>query len=432
MDNAPRIASDPSTGSVGTDRDATRNRFPWATLLLFYAIGLARCVDWFIIGALLTPIKNELRLPDQQLGQIGAIFFLASSFTSPIFGYLGDRFPRKPFILGALTVWNLAAICCGLTSSLTLLLVWRALVGLGQGCYETLLPGWIGDSFKPRWRSGVFGIINSTAPVGAAIGFLAGSYLATQLNWHYAFILTGAPGLVLAAAFVFAKEPMRGQSEEGKVILTTPTLRQTLQALSSPLFLVFLIGGMAFITGLGAISTWGPSFLHRAYGLTNEQASGFFATGWASAGCLGVLVGGWIGGIWRRNNPLAYSLIIIISSTVTAPALFIAFLGQSALLSQSFILVEIFFTSLCFGPINALLLETVPVNQRSAASALFVICAYGLSNVISADLIGAISDQSTLRLGMLVAPTAFVLSGLLLLVYVLLQFRSRSRQDPAR
>jgi MFS family permease len=64
------------------------NAFARATLLLLsYAIGLIRCVDWFIIGALLTPIKTELQLPDEQLGQIGAVFFVASSFTSPIFGY---------------------------------------------------------------------------------------------------------------------------------------------------------------------------------------------------------------------------------------------------------------------------------------------------------------------------------------------------------
>ena len=91
-------------------KESVPNNFAWATLLLFYTIGLIRCVDWFIIGALLIPIKNELQLPDEQLGQIGAVFFVASSFTSPIFGYLGDRFPRKPLMLVALTVWNVATV----------------------------------------------------------------------------------------------------------------------------------------------------------------------------------------------------------------------------------------------------------------------------------------------------------------------------------
>jgi len=72
-----------------------------------------------------------------------------------------------------------------------------------------------------------------------------------------------------------------------------------------------------------------------------------------------------------------------------------------------------------------LLIETVPVAQRSAASAIFVICAYGLSNVISADLIGAISDKQNLRVGMLIAPTAF-----LLLTYTLLLRRRASIEVP--
>jgi MFS family permease len=157
--------------------------------------------------------------------------------------------------------------------------------------------------------------------------------------------------------------------------------------------------------------------------LSNADASSFFAFGWASAGCAGVLLGGWIGGVWRRRNFLAYPLIITIGSALTAPALFAAFLGQNQTASQIFIVLEIFFTSLCFGPINALLIETVPVVQRSAASAIFVICAYGLSNVISADLIGAISDKQSLRIGMLVAPTTFVISAFLLLTYTLLRHR---------
>jgi len=187
---------------------------------------------------------------------------------------------------------------------------------------------------------------------------------------------------------------------------------------------------MAFTTGLGGISTWGPSFLNRAYGLSNADASTFFAFGWASAGCAGVLLGGWIGSAWRRRSFLAYPLIITIGSTLTAPVLVAAFFGQNRTASQGFILLEIFFTSLCFGPINALLIETVPVAQRSAASAIFVICAYGLSNVISADLIGAISDKQNLRVGMLIAPTAFLLSAFLLLTYTLLPRRRASIEIP--
>jgi len=61
---------------------------------------------------------------------------------------------------------------------------------------------------------------------------------------------------------------------------------------------------------------------------------------------------------------------------------------------------------------------------------LFVICAYGLSNVISADLIGAISDKQNLRVGMLIAPTAFLLSAFLLLTYTLLPRRRASIEIP--
>jgi MFS family permease len=98
-------------------------------LLLFYAIGLIRCVDWFIIGALLTPIKTELQLPDEQLGQIGAVFFVASSFTSPIFGYLGGAISDKQNLrIGMLVAPTAFVISAFLLLSYTLLRRRRALV----------------------------------------------------------------------------------------------------------------------------------------------------------------------------------------------------------------------------------------------------------------------------------------------------------------
>jgi MFS-type transporter involved in bile tolerance (Atg22 family) len=205
-------------------------------------------------------------------------------------------------------------------------------------------------------------------------------------------------------------------------------LSETARALLSPLFLIFLVGKMAFTTGLSGIATWSPSFFHRAYGLSNTDASSIFASGWVSVGLIGVLLGGWIGGVWRRRNPFAYPLVATMGCAITAPALFAAFLGQNQAASHVFILLEIFFTCFCLGPVNALLIETVPVAQRSAASAVTVICANGLSNVISADLIGAISDKANLRVGMLVAPVAFVLSGLFFLVYTLVNHRRASQE----
>ena len=173
-------------------------------------------------------------------------------------------------------------------------------------------------------------------------------------------------------AFMFSREPQRDQSEEDKRVYAVPTLSETARALLSPLFLIFLVGKMAFTTGLSGIATWGPSFFHRAYGLSNTDASSIFASGWVSVGLIGLLLGGWIGGVWRRRNPFVYPLIVTMGCAITAPALFAAFLGQNQAASHVFILLEIFFTCFCLGPVNALLIETVPVAQRSAASAVTV------------------------------------------------------------
>ena len=62
---------------------------------------------------MLTPLKDELHLSDEQLGTIATAFMLGYFLTSPIFGYLGDRLPRKWLIAAGVFVWSLGTVLSG-------------------------------------------------------------------------------------------------------------------------------------------------------------------------------------------------------------------------------------------------------------------------------------------------------------------------------
>src|SRR4051812_11754690 len=80
-----------------------------ATLALFTALSLTCYVDRFIMGALVTPVKLEFGLTDEQVGRIEAVFNLAYVVAVPVFGFLGDRIRRKGLLLAGLLVWSVAS-----------------------------------------------------------------------------------------------------------------------------------------------------------------------------------------------------------------------------------------------------------------------------------------------------------------------------------
>ena len=60
-------------------------------------------------------------------------------------------------------------------------------------------------------------------------------------------------------------------------------------------FVIYVFGAMSFLLALGALGDWGPAFLHRAYGLTNLQATSFFAWSWLIFQATGGFLGGVLG-----------------------------------------------------------------------------------------------------------------------------------------
>jgi MFS family permease len=168
----------------------------WTTLGLFTLISLVCYVDRFVLGALITPIKTELHLTDEQLGRLNLIFIFAYIIIIPLAGYLGDRLPRKWFIFGSLILWSAASIGSGLATAFGGLLFWRALVGVGEGIFASLSPSWIADLFGPKLRSFAFAMIQSTGQVAAWVAYALGGTIAAIWNWHDAFFVAGIPGLI--------------------------------------------------------------------------------------------------------------------------------------------------------------------------------------------------------------------------------------------
>jgi MFS transporter, Spinster family, sphingosine-1-phosphate transporter len=386
----------------------------WTTLALFTLLALFCYIDRFVLAALLTPIKGELGLHDEQLGRLNMIFIIAYITIVPLAGIFGDRFPRKWFIFFALVLWSFASIGSGWATALGSLLVWRALVGVGEGIFSSLSPSWIADTFSPRLRSVAFAVFQSTSQIGCMIAYVFGGIAAARWNWHYAFYLAGAPGLVLALVLIFVREPARGESDGHATSAAGPTWSQMGALFGNANYLLYLFGYMFRFIAVSGLSFWGPALLHRQFGITNQAATSFFGSAYLFAGAPGVFVAGILVGHLLRRTQAAYALWIFASDLFAGIALTLALLYASTLnVAEAILLCQMFFAGNSLGIQNPLLFHLVPVALRNTAVSGTMMLATGLSAFFSSELIGLVSDHYGLRNALLLLPIGYFIAAAL-------------------
>ncbi len=401
------------------------NLSPRWLLGILTGLNLFNYVDRFVVSAVLLSMQKEFGLADREAGRINTMFMIGYFVTSPVFGYLGDRWPRKWLIAAGIFVWSLGTILTGQASSFALLLGCRILVGVGEASYATISPSLISDTFPPERRNNALTIFYVAIPVGAALGTILGGVISAKLGWRPAFIWAGAPGLVLALILLPFREPTRGRAE-GSVV-EKPTWRDLGQLWRRTDYQLVVWGYTAYTFALGAFGVWGPSFLQRVHGLPQETAAKFFGVVLVIAGLIGTLVGGLLATAWQRRNPAGYANVLTLSVVSAVPMAVLAFWSRDRTVSMACLAAAMFCIFLCTGPVNTLILETVPVNLRASAMAMSIFAIHLFGDMWSSEIVGYLSDQwGSLRSAVMLLPLALLVAAGLWMAQA-----RRSRRKPA-
>ena len=154
--------------------------WPVATLVALTGLNLLDYLDRQLLAAVLPALQADLHIGDQKAGTIATAFMLGYFLTAPIFGWLGDRVSRRWLIAGGVFVWSLGTLLSGHANAFIPLLCFRVLVGFGEASFGTIRPGWIADLFPPQRRNNAITIFYFAIPVGSALGYLMGGYLAVH------------------------------------------------------------------------------------------------------------------------------------------------------------------------------------------------------------------------------------------------------------
>jgi EmrB/QacA subfamily drug resistance transporter len=123
-------------------------------------------------------------------------FLLAQSTTTVIYGKLSDLFGRKPTLIVGIVLLLLGSLLCGFAWSMTSLVIFRLVQGLGAGAIFPITITVIGDLYKLEERGRAQGLMASVWAVSGVLGPLAGGLIVDHFSWAWIFWLNLPIGIV--------------------------------------------------------------------------------------------------------------------------------------------------------------------------------------------------------------------------------------------
>ena len=190
-----------SQNAPGTTAAADTQSRAWV-LFILVVVYTFNFIDRQITGILAVPIKEDLGLSDTELGLMGGLAF-ALFYTGlgiPV-AMLADRVSRTWIMTVALTIWSGMTALCGLANNFWQLFMARLGVGVGEAGGVAPAYSLISDFFPPNQRARALSIYSFGIPIGSTLGIVFGGYIATKIDWRYAFFIVGLAGIALAPIF---------------------------------------------------------------------------------------------------------------------------------------------------------------------------------------------------------------------------------------
>jgi MFS family permease len=392
-------------------KDSANRRTAVVALVLLTALNLVNFIDRYVLPGVQPLVQHEFGVNDARMGALTTAFFVTYMLAAPFTGWLGDRFPRKPLIVGSALLWSAATLSTAMVHSYSALYWRHAAVGIGEATFSIFAPAMLADFYPEIDRNRILSIFYIAIPVGAALGYLLAGAMGPHYGWRSPFYVGAIPGLLIAAAlYFFVNEPVRGASD----LLQPTAVRASFRGLfRNPGFWCATLGLALLTFSMGGISVWLPTFYQRFGGFTLLGANQRIGAITVIDGLLGTICGGWLAQRWLRTNHRALYLVSALSAMLAVPGAMVVFFGPQRFMLPATLIAE-FFLFLGTGPLNAAIVNSVAARIRASAIAVNLFMIHALGDAPSPTIIGHVSDAHGLRLALGLTLITMLLSAVLL------------------
>jgi EmrB/QacA subfamily drug resistance transporter len=190
------------TAAVDETAGGASKRGIWLVFSGLMVAMLLASLDQTIFSTALPTIVGELDGVDHMLW-VTTAYILASTIMMPVYGKVGDLIGRKSIFIAAISLFMAGSVIGGVADSMTVLIIGRAVQGLGGGGLMILSQAIIADIVPARERGRYMGIMGAVFALSSVAGPLLGGFFTEGIGWRWAFWMNLPLGVLAIAAAVF-------------------------------------------------------------------------------------------------------------------------------------------------------------------------------------------------------------------------------------
>ncbi|VDL80977.1 unnamed protein product [Nippostrongylus brasiliensis] len=339
----------------------TRN---YLSVTILFFLNILNYADRYTIAGVLSNIQDYYDINDAEAGLLQTVFTVFFMISSPLCGFLGDRYNRKWIMVVGITIWVFAVFISSFVEAqiFWMFLLLRGIVGIGEASYVVTLPSIIADMFTSVQRSRML------------------------MCFYFAI-----PCMIcLTAIIICVEEPERGaaEREQGEItanVTSSGYLEDLLALLKNRTYVFSTAGYTAIVFVIGTIAWWTPSGVEHKFAenleLNNTESelspeikariNITFGAMTCIGGMAGVFIGSILAHLLRSGRGPFRSLKTVRSNAIVC--------GVGAVIG---------FPSLLF----ALHTEVVIPSRRSVATSWQILMSHLFGDASAPYIVGKISD----------------------------------------
>jgi EmrB/QacA subfamily drug resistance transporter len=404
-------------------------RTRWLALIVLCLGDLMIVLDTTIVNVALPSIREDLGFTETSLAWVVNAYLLTFGGFLLLGGRLGDLFGHRRLFLIGISLFTLASIACGLSTTQGMLVGARAVQGLGGAVVSAVALSLIMTLFTaPAERAKAMGVFGFVMAGGGSIGVLLGGVLTDLLSWHWIFLVNVPIGVAVYALCLKLIPSGRGMAASGRLdvagaVLVTTSLILAVYAIvngndkgwTSPQTLGLLIGSgvlmIAFLVVESRVSA--PLMPLRILKLRNVATSNVVGVLWAAAMFAWFFLSALYLQLVLGYSPLQVGLAFLPANLIMG-----AFsIGLSAKLVMRFGIRAPLATGLSLAALGLLLFARAPVDGNFVVDVLpsMILLGCGAGMAFNPVLLAAMSDVEPSESGLAsgVVNTAFMMGGAL-------------------
>ncbi|XP_020551715.1 probable sphingolipid transporter spinster homolog 2 [Sesamum indicum] len=394
-------------------------------------------------------IQGDFNMNNFEDGVLSSAFMVGLLVASPIFASSAKSFNPFRLIGIGLTVWTLAVAFCGFSFNFWSIAVCRMLVGVGEASFISLAAPFIDDNAPVTQRTAWLGTFYMCIPTGVAVGYVYGGVI-SRFGWRWAFWVEAILMLPFAIlGFVMKPLQLKGQYDNGSedqgaqpsgrvevadesskpLGLTALTVfgKDMKVLLLEKVYVVNVLGYIAYNFVIGAYSYWGPKAGYNIYHMSN--ADYMFGGVTAVCGILGSLAGGLVLDRMTSTIPNAFKLLSF-ATFVGGVFCFAAFCFKSLYAFLAFFAIGELLVFATQAPVNFVCLHCVNPSLRPLSMAISTVSIHIFGDVPSSPLVGLLQDHiNNWRVTALILTSILFVSAGLWFIGVFLNSVDRYNED---